>query len=104
MEGNEGDRRCPRVDLPLVFSLKLSGNSIASVSRAAFSSLPLLLQAGAGARLCLGRNPLDCCGLEWMRDLEALDFLCDDKATCEGPGSVRGRALKETEGNILCDK
>ena len=91
------------VGLSNVFSLKLQGNDISAVSDDTFKDIQTFWQPGAGARLCLGLNPLNCCGLEWLRDLEALDFLCDLRATCSGPVHLKGVALKDTSGVIACD-
>lgn len=90
----------PAADLQLLSSIELSGNQITTVSEAAFSKLPAL-QVYTG-RLCLGRNPLNCCGLGWLRKLQALDSLCDAVAVCASPPKYAGKALAKTHGPLDC--
>ena len=78
--------------------INLGGNQIETVESGAFDSLPGL--ATYYGRLCLERNPLNCCGLEWLRELDALDSLCPGVATCAQPKALRGVALKKTRGTI----
>jgi len=82
-------------------SIELQGNQISTVAHAAFATNPILRRYNG--RLCLGRNPLNCCGLEWLRELPALDALCDDlggPATCASPVALAGKALKRTSGTL----
>ena len=90
----------PSADLQLLSSVELSGNEIKTLSKGVFSNLPAL-QPYTG-RLCLGRNPLNCCGLEWLREMQALDSLCDDVAVCASPPRYAGKELKKTRGRLLC--
>ena len=78
--------------------INLGGNRIETVDEGTFDDLPAL--AVYSGRLCLERNPLNCCGLEWLRSMDALDELCPGAATCAAPASVRGKALKKTKGTI----
>ena len=78
--------------------IKLGGNRIETVESGAFDGLPGL--ATYYGRLCLERNPLNCCGLEWLRGMDALDSLCPGEATCDQPRALRGVALKKTSGTI----
>ena len=87
-------------NLPQLSDVKLSGNNVITVEKGTFDSLPAM--RGYQGRICLDGNPLNCCGLEWLRRLEALDSLCDAKAVCASPKHVAGKALKDTHGTI-CD-
>jgi hypothetical protein len=90
---------------PLLTSIELGRNAITTLPKGLFDAVPAMHQYYG--RLCLGGNPLDCCGLEWLRDtVAALDATgCADafqggRATCASPAKVRGRALKDTKGTI----
>lgn len=79
-------------------SLELGGNKISKLDSATFRDVPLFNKYVG--RLCLDRNPLDCCGMEWLREIPALDALCPAKATCAFPVEHRGKALKDIKGRI----
>ena len=81
-----------------LYDINLGGNRIETVEVNTFDKLPALkLYSG---RLCLERNPLNCCGLEWLRAVDALDELCPGRAICAAPLHVQGVALKDTKGKI----
>ena len=87
-------------NLPLLSDVKLSGNNVSTVEKGSFDSLPAM--KGYQGRICLDGNPLNCCGLEWLRRMGALDSLCDKQTVCASPKHVAGKALKDTQG-IICD-
>ena len=59
-------RVCPSPRAAALLSdVKLGGNMITSVAKDAFQGLPELTKYYG--RLCLENNPLNCCGLEWLR-------------------------------------
>lgn len=79
-------------------SIELGSNAITTLNKSTFSQLPALrLPSG---RVCLDGNPLDCCGLEWLRDMGALDSTCTGRATCASPSALAGQALKDTKGEL----
>ena len=84
--------------VPVLSDIKLGGNQITTVARDAFKQLGEL--GKYYGRLCLENNPLDCCGLEWLRAMPSLDALCDGVATCQFPARYKNRPLKQTRGTI----
>ena len=85
-------------NVPRLRDVKLSGNNVTTVEKGTFDSLPAM--RSYQGRICLDNNPLDCCGLEWLRRMEALDSLCNAKTVCASPKHVAGKALKDTVGTI----
>ena len=86
-------------NVPQLCDVKLSGNNVSTVEKGSLDSLPAM--RGYQGRICLDGNPLNCCGLEWLRGMEALDSLCDKPTVCASPKHVAGTELKNTRG-VIC--